>query len=101
MGPWAQARRGMRVQELAEAVDLYRTLADLSGIGNDEVEDGVDGVSLRPLLSDSEQSLHRVAKSQYPRCFWHTLAKNPTTESLPMLDRTDCQDVPREAFDLM
>jgi hypothetical protein len=31
---------------------MYRTLADLTGIGADKVEDGVDGVSLMPILAD-------------------------------------------------
>jgi len=99
--PWAQAKPGMRVKELAEAVDLYRTVADLSGVGESMVENGVDGITLKPLFTKPETALRTVAKSQYPRCFWDTLAKNPTTESLPILDRTDCQDVPRESFDLM
>jgi arylsulfatase A-like enzyme len=99
--PWAQARPGLRVGELVEAVDLYRTLADLSGVGEGLVENGVDGVSLLPLLKQPATPLRGESKSVYPRCFWDTLASNPTTESLPMLDRTDCQDVPRESFDLM
>lgn len=44
--PWAQQSAGMRSAELAEAVDLYRTLADLSGVGVETVEADVDGVSL-------------------------------------------------------
>ena len=35
---------------MAEAVDLYRTLADLSGLGTADIEPDVDGVSLAPLL---------------------------------------------------
>lgn len=97
--PWKQAKNGMRVSHLVEAVDLYRTLADLSGIGAHTVESGVDGVSLMPLIINSSASpVHRFARSQFPRCY--TALEN-TTSNLPQLDRTDCQDVDRRLFDLM
>jgi hypothetical protein len=35
---------------MVEAISMYRTLADITGIGATKVEDGVDGISLVPLL---------------------------------------------------
>jgi arylsulfatase A-like enzyme len=99
--PWAQAKSGMRVSTPVEQIDMYRTLADLSGIGNDKVESGVDGKSLMPLMTNTAQRLAQVgARSQFPRCY--SALKNASNPSnLPSLDRVDCQDIPREQFDLM
>ena len=36
--PWAAASVGQRTSVKAELVDLYRTLAELSGIGSDDVQ---------------------------------------------------------------
>lgn len=103
-----------RTAHLAEAVDMYRTLADAVGL-LDRVEPSVDGVSLLPLLSDpSTQHPPRVAaQSQFPRCYSNLppyvgvppfVGRNATAvspEKLPQLDRTDCQDTERTDFDLM
>eukprot|EP00035_Acanthoeca_spectabilis_P013240 m.243633 g.243633 ORF g.243633 m.243633 type:complete len:530 (-) comp15837_c0_seq6:807-2396(-) len=90
--------------QLAEAVDLYKTLADLSGLGADSVQPGVDGVSLAPVIqnphSEPQPPLRKAAKTQFPRCFNKTvMAMYPSV--LAPLDRTDCQDIPKEHFDLM
>ena len=52
--PWMQAKPGLRSSQLAESVDLYRTLADLSGLGTDSVQDTVDGISLAQIISRGE-----------------------------------------------
>eukprot|EP00038_Savillea_parva_P029283 m.70026 g.70026 ORF g.70026 m.70026 type:complete len:545 (+) comp8620_c0_seq1:44-1678(+) len=95
---------GTQVAQLAEAVDLYKTLADLSGLGAGLVEDGVDGVSLAPVINHPTHqpvaSLRLASRSQFPRCFNQTImAQYPSV--LAPLDRTDCQDIPRQHFDLM
>jgi arylsulfatase A-like enzyme len=95
---------GAKAVQLAEAVDLYRTLADLSGIGAERVEGGVDGVSLGPVIANptpgAVPELRTAARSQFPRCYNQTVfAMFPT--SLPWFDRTDCQDTPRQYFDVM
>eukprot|EP00051_Salpingoeca_urceolata_P002611 m.51540 g.51540 ORF g.51540 m.51540 type:complete len:557 (-) comp12232_c0_seq1:27-1697(-) len=100
--PWVQKQRGMKVAEVAAAVDLYKTLADLSGLGVEQVESGVDGVSLAPLvrgLGPGEAPPRTVATSQFPRCYSALNATAPSV--LPYADRTDCQDVPRTLFDYM
>lgn len=93
----------MRVSQLVEAVDLYRTLADLSGVGEDLVEPGVDGVSLGPLLRGVDAPLRPVAKSQFPRC-WSAIPFPPdysTQTQKAFLDAVCCASLPREKFDLM
>jgi len=100
--PWAQkGGRGLRVAALAEAVDLYKTLVELSGLGLAAVEAGVDGVSLARLLQAKAAPPPRtIAKSQFPRC-WSAIARTQHLSALPALDRTDCQDINATDFDLM
>ena len=90
------------VPHVVEAVDLYRSLADLSGLGSGLVESGVDGTSFASLLVDpaaTPLTARPFARSQFPRCF--TAIHGTSSEHLPMLDRTDCQDVSSDLFDLM
>ena len=59
-----QRAPGRRTLSLAEFVDVYPTLADLCGL---PVPNGLDGVSLRPILDDPAATVRPVAISQYPR----------------------------------
>jgi uncharacterized sulfatase len=54
------ARPGVPTTALAELVDLYPTLVDLCGL---PPVDGLDGVSLRPVLQDPASSVKDVASS--------------------------------------
>ena len=103
--PHAQARAGMRLSQLVESVDLYKTLADLSGLGAAAVEDGVDGYSLLPLLaSGGGGALREASRSVFPRCY--TALRNATSpcgafDPCPIADAYCCAQVPREQFDYM
>ena len=55
---------GEKTGELAELLDLFPTLCDLTGI---ETPDFVDGKSLVPVLEDPNSSVHDGAISQYYR----------------------------------
>lgn len=104
--PGTQRAAGMQLPQLAEAVDLYRTLAELAGLGTgDAIEDSVDGVSLVPVIRGgaAAPSLRSYARSVYPRCYGAVLNATANTSKFPFapLDRVDCQDVPRELFSLM
>lgn len=59
-----QKKPGARTDGLVEFVDIYPTLTEICGL-DDPV--GVEGISLKPLLSDPTQSWKTAVFSQYPR----------------------------------
>lgn len=59
-----QKTGGQQSNALVEFVDVYPTLCDLATL---PVPAGLDGVSLKPLLSKPKDSVKRFAVSQYPR----------------------------------
>lgn len=56
--------KGKHTQQLAELLDLFPTLCELTGI---ETPDFVDGVSLVPVLKAPDTAVRQVASSQYYR----------------------------------
>lgn len=56
--------QGMQIVQLVESVDIYPTLCDLAGL---PVPEGLEGVSLAPLLSEPERPWKKAAFSQCPR----------------------------------
>jgi iduronate 2-sulfatase len=56
--------RGVISNELVELVDLYPSLAELSGL---PVPEGLEGTSLAPLLTRPEQTWKSAVFSQFPR----------------------------------
>ncbi|MBC8355589.1 MAG: sulfatase [Planctomycetes bacterium] len=57
-------QRGTQSDSLVELLDLYPTLVDLCGLP--EVS-GMEGVSLRPVLNDSADTVKPAAYTQHPR----------------------------------
>ena len=55
---------GTTSDALVELVDVYPTLADLCGL---PAPDDVEGISLKPLLTDPDQPWKQAVFSQYPR----------------------------------
>lgn len=52
------------VTSLAEFVDIYPTLCDLTGIN---IPQWIDGISLKPAMKNKNKQLHTYVVSQYPR----------------------------------
>lgn len=76
--PWKNNSIGKRTQVKAELVDMYRTLAELTGLGG--VEDGVQGTSLAEVFDNPAALQKKVAYSQIPRCGCHGGYKHNSTE---------------------
>lgn len=57
---------GSHTDAIVELVDLYPTLADLTGL---PVPEGLEGSSLKSLLIDPKSRWNKVAFSQFPRLF--------------------------------
>ena len=68
--PWIEQSVGKKTLAFAELVDLYPTLVSLSGLPAVPKEEGLEGVSLLPVLRnpDDETGVKEEAFSQYPRC---------------------------------
>ena len=86
-GAAGAASRGARARGIVELVDLYRTYADIFGLG--PVEAGVEGVSFAPLLLRSPSLSHsEYAFSQYPRCALDNPAEDWTVQDCMTFQRT-------------
>lgn len=56
--------KGVSTEALVELVDIYPTLLELAGF---EVLDGLDGMSMVPLLKDPDRDWKHAVYSQFPR----------------------------------
>eukprot|EP00931_Biecheleriopsis_adriatica_P081843 TRINITY_DN55181_c0_g1_i1.p1 TRINITY_DN55181_c0_g1~~TRINITY_DN55181_c0_g1_i1.p1 ORF type:complete len:529 (-),score=66.45 TRINITY_DN55181_c0_g1_i1:11-1597(-) len=81
--PWKETSVGKRTAVRAELVDVYRTLADLTGLGED-IEESVQGTSLAALFDDPSKPSNflnnKIAYSQIPRCGCNRWHKHNSTE---------------------
>lgn len=56
--------QGIRSKALVEMIDVFPTLAELTG---GEIPGSCEGISLKPILDNSEKAIRPFALSQYPR----------------------------------
>lgn len=59
-----QANPGAQTKALVELVDLYPTLTDICGL---KTPNGLEGISLKPLINNPNRTWKTAAFSQYPR----------------------------------
>lgn len=59
-----EMRSGSKTDALAELLDLYPTLAELCGLPK---PDGIEGISLAPVLRDPAATVRATAMTQHPR----------------------------------
>lgn len=59
-----QKSPGAKTNALAEFVDIYPTLCDLAGL---PIPDGLEGISLKPVMDNPRRLWKKAAFSQYPR----------------------------------
>lgn len=57
-------KRGLQSDALVELVDIYPTMVELAGL---PVPDGLDGVSMVPVIADPDRHWKAAAFSQFPR----------------------------------
>jgi arylsulfatase A-like enzyme len=91
--PWLAEAHGSQHYGMAEMVDFYRTLSDLSGVAPTKVDKGVEGDSLAAVVAGPPNSLagKEYAFSQTQRVsvsteaishFWYMMAYRPQNASL-------------------
>ena len=66
--PHMPASSGRQTRQLAEALDLYRTLASLAGFTVEQIEPGVEGTDLSAVFTDPTVVVKTAAFSQMARC---------------------------------
>ena len=94
---------GGTTRVFAENIDIYKTLADLAGVP--EVEEGVDGLSLAPLLRTPRASTAELLRQksaafgQHAHCLRDV--KNNYAPIDPFVTADSCTVTPRDQLDWM
>jgi iduronate 2-sulfatase len=84
---WPESKAaGQQTTALAELVDLFPTLVDLCGLPQPE---GLDGVSLRPVLADPQATVKPAAFTQHPRPAYFDRTPSGEPEAMGYSVRTD------------
>ncbi|MDR8392409.1 sulfatase [Aliifodinibius sp. S!AR15-10] len=95
---------GSSTEQLAETVDIYPTLAELTGLPNPNPTQPLDGESMVPVLKNPEARVSDHAYHTYPRgerigrairtdryrlVEWKNIGADPETADLELYDYTD------------
>jgi hypothetical protein len=98
--PWLRSSIGQRSNALVELVDIYPTICDIMGLELPLDTVPFDGVSLWPLLNQSQKSVKPFALSTFPRCA-HIGMPEYGQRGLPNGQDNSCLNVERTDFTWM
>jgi iduronate 2-sulfatase len=85
-GGGAGVAPGRHSREIVELIDVFPTLVDLCGLPR---PDGLDGVSIAPLVRDPEARGKSAAFSQFPRPAYYDREPTPVPKAMGYSVRTD------------
>lgn len=91
---------GSTTDQLAETVDIYPTLTDLAGLGKPVVPQPIDGLSLIPVIKDTDRRIRDHAYHVFPRGKY--LGRAIRTDRYRLVEwknRNDANDVVYELYD--
>lgn len=88
--PWIQSSQGVKTSAFAELVDLFPTAVALSGLPAVPESEGLEGVSLLPVLErPAEASVKENAFTQYVRCPNYSIWTQSTQWECLLIPRTN------------
>lgn len=94
------SKPGTSTDQLTETVDIYPTLTDLAGLGKPVTPQPIDGLSLIPVMNDTEKRIRDHAYHAFPRGKY--LGRAIRTDRYRMVEwknRNDANDVLYELYD--
>jgi iduronate 2-sulfatase len=94
------AKPNTSTEQLAETVDIYPTLTELAGLGKPEVPQGIDGLSMVPVLKNVNKKIRDHAYHAFPRGKY--LGRAIRTERYRLVEwknKDDASDVKFELYD--
>lgn len=94
------AKPNTSTEQLAETVDIYPTLTELAGLGKPEVTQGIDGLSMVPVLKNVNKKIRDHAYHAFPRGKY--LGRAIRTERYRLVEwknKDDASDVKFELYD--
>lgn len=94
------AKPNTSTEQLAETVDIYPTLTELAGLGKPEVLQGIDGLSMVPVLKNVSKKIRDHAYHAFPRGKY--LGRAIRTERYRLVEwknKDDASDVKFELYD--
>lgn len=80
------ANAGLRTSALVELLDLFPTLTELAGLPR---PDGLEGISLSPVLQNPASSVKPAAYTQHPRPAYYDRTPSKTPQAMGVSVRTD------------
>ncbi|OJV37656.1 MAG: iduronate-2-sulfatase [Bacteroidales bacterium 36-12] len=94
------AKPNTSTEQLAETVDIYPTLTELAGLGKPEVPQGIDGLSMVPVLKNVNKKIRDHAYHAFPRGKYLGIAiRTERYRLVEWKNKDDASDVKFELYD--